>query len=84
MYTARCLPRKMFFDPVLEKYLEKGISVLEKSRMTKSTCFSHQYPEKGAIFANRKAFRINLTCSGESQASDMPVLILLQKFYGHG
>ena len=47
---------KKNFDPVLEKYLDKDILILEKSGS--KICM------RSLFFTNRRAFKINLTCYG--------------------
>ena len=45
---------EIFFDRALEKYLEKDMPILEKSKILRG----HFFP-----LMNRRGFRINLTCS---------------------
>ena len=62
--------REMFFDPVLEKVLEKDIPVLENECTT------------SLFLTTRRAFcfGIKLTCSGKLWAFKTPVLEFLLKF----
>ena len=60
--------KKSFPDSDLEKYLEKGIPVLEKSR---SKVFI-----RSLLFTNRKVFRINSTC-----LKNRPLRCMFWNFY---
>ena len=67
--TGMYLPRKCFC-PILEEYLEKKY------------LFWKEYVSvmHAVTVTNRRDFRINLTCSGKSQAFEMPDLEFLPKF----
>ena len=62
-----------FFNPVLKKYLEKDTLVLEK-------IFLEKICMRSLFFTDRRAFRMNLTCSGKSYALEMFVLELYRRF----
>ena len=71
VYTEREVTTwENLLHPVLEKYLRKDISVLENQHV------------RLPLFINRKAFGINLSCSGKLQAFEMSILEFSLKMAG--